>query len=328
MFWLTLIQVLLHLTRGNSPCFGHSLGIIPSRTQFFKRESLRLYCGADERIMTNSKSACSQKSHECNITLAGIHHSSSYWCGSNSGERGEAVNITVTDGSVILGSPVHPVPEGTSVTFRCLTSHKSSKQLVVVTPINQSCTFSRDGRLIAIGVGVTGEMSFAAVNRSHEGLYTCTFSGFESPGSWLAVRATSSPASLSPSHLHHLLPLAYAGLPLLLMVLLGVVGGCYWRRRRKEAEDAASEDVIYADVVQNKMKNKALHRSDHETTCSSGQSPRLPPIRIPDPAIYSLLGSNRSLESAADTKCAQLCLPDKNHHITCVLCLILTIYSF
>ncbi|XP_056431888.1 low affinity immunoglobulin gamma Fc region receptor III-A-like [Gadus chalcogrammus] len=181
MFWPTSILVLLHLTRGNSPCFGRSLGISPSRTQFFKRESLTLCCGADERIMTNSKSACSQKIHECNIKLAGVHHSGSYWCDSNSGERGEAVNITVTEGSVILESPVHPVPEGTSVTLRCKSSNQS-----VVTPINQSYTFSRDGRLI--GVGLTGEMSFAAVNRSHEGLYTCTFSGVESPGSWLAVR--------------------------------------------------------------------------------------------------------------------------------------------
>uniref|UniRef100_A0A8C5BH68 Ig-like domain-containing protein n=1 Tax=Gadus morhua TaxID=8049 RepID=A0A8C5BH68_GADMO len=149
--------------------------------------------------MTNSKSVtCSQKSHECNITLAGEHNSGSYWCDSNSGERGEAVNITVTAGSVILESPVHPVPEGSPVTLRCLMSHKSSKKLVVVTRINQSCTFSRDGRLI--GVGLTGEMSFAAVNRSHEGLYTCTFSGVESPGSWLAVRGyVSGPVSLTVS---------------------------------------------------------------------------------------------------------------------------------
>jgi hypothetical protein len=82
---------------------------------------------------------------------------------------------------VILESPVHPVPEGTSVTLHCL-----SQKPDVVKPINQSCTFSRDGLLI--GVGLTGEMSFAAVNRSHEGLYTCTVSGVESPGSWLAVR--------------------------------------------------------------------------------------------------------------------------------------------
>ncbi|XP_059891445.1 Fc receptor-like protein 5 [Gadus macrocephalus] len=252
MFWLTLIPVLLHLTRGNSPCLGRSLGISPCRTQFFKRESLRLYCGADERIMTNSKSVtCSQKRHECNITLAGVHHSGSYWCDSNSGERGEAVNITVTEGSVILESPVHPVPEGTSVTLHCLTSHKSSKKLVVVTRINQSCNFSRDGRLI--GVGLTGEMSFAAVNRSHEGLYTCTFSGVESPGSWLAVRATSSPeslppTSLPPSHHHRLL---YAVRTLLLLVLLGVFGGCCWRTH-KEPEAAASEDVTDGEVMLNR----------------------------------------------------------------------------
>ncbi|XP_056431819.1 uncharacterized protein LOC130370147 isoform X1 [Gadus chalcogrammus] len=305
MFWLTLIPVLLHLTRGNSPCFGHSLGISPSRTQFFKRDSLRLYCGADERIMTNSKSfTCSQKSHECNITLAGEYHSGSYWCDC-SGERGEAVNITVTGGSVILKSPVHPVPEGTSVTLHCL-----SQKLDVVKPINESCTFSRDGLLI--GVGLTGEMSFAAVNRSHKGLYTCTFSGVESPGSWLAVRATSSTKSHPPTNHHLLLPLVYAGPPLLLMVLLGIVGGCCWRRRRKEAEEAASEDVIYADVVQNKTKKKERDRSDCETTCSYGESLQPQQIRIPDPPLYSLLGSNRSLQSVADTKCQQLWLPDKN----------------
>ena len=91
------------LTTG--PCFGRSLGISPSRTQFFKRESLTLCCRADERIMTNAKSACSQKSHECNIKLAGVHQSGSYWCDSNSGERREAINITVTGMCVSL-SPV------------------------------------------------------------------------------------------------------------------------------------------------------------------------------------------------------------------------------
>jgi hypothetical protein len=55
--------------------------------------------------MTNAKSACSQKSHECNIKLAGVHQSGSYWCDSNSGERREAINITVTGMCVSL-SPV------------------------------------------------------------------------------------------------------------------------------------------------------------------------------------------------------------------------------
>ncbi|CAL8377277.1 unnamed protein product [Boreogadus saida] len=154
MFWLTLILVLLHLTRGNSPCSGRSLGISPCRTQFFKWESLTLYCGADERLMTNSNSdTCSQKSHECHIAMTRDYHSGTYWCQSNSGEQGEAVNITVTGGSVILESPVHPVPEGTSVTLHCL-----SQKLDVVKPINQSCTFSRDGRLIG-GAGWLSEVS-------------------------------------------------------------------------------------------------------------------------------------------------------------------------
>ncbi|XP_059891444.1 Fc receptor-like protein 5 isoform X2 [Gadus macrocephalus] len=262
MFWLTLIPVLLHLTRGNSPCFGRSLGISPCRTQFFKEESFTLYCGADERIMTNSNSdTCSQKSHECVLQLVREYQSGTYWCQSNSGERGEAVNITVTAGSVILESPVHPVPEGSPVTLRCLMSHKSSNQLGVVTRINQSCTFSRDGRLI--GVCLTGEMSFAAVNRSHEGLYTCTFSGVESPGSWLAVRATSSPeslppTSLPPSHHHRLL---YAVRTLLLLVLLGVFGGCCWRTH-KEPEAAASEDVTDGEVMLNRTEQKKVQETN------------------------------------------------------------------
>ncbi|CAL8376966.1 unnamed protein product [Gadus morhua 'NCC'] len=272
MFWLTLIPVLLHLTRGNSPCSGRSLGISPCRTQFVKRESLTLYCGADERLMTNSNSdTCSQNSHECYIAMTQDYHSGTYWCDSNSGERGEAVNITVTEGSVILESPVHSVPEGSPARLRCLTSHKSSNQLGVVTPINQSCTFSRGGRLI--GVGLTGEMSFAAVNRSHEGLYMCTFSGVESPGSWLAVRAPSSPESLRPtSHRNLLLPLVCAGLALFLIVLLGVFGGFCWRTR-KEAEEAASEDVIYADVVQNKTKKKGGAVADIRPDPSLGDVP-------------------------------------------------------
>ena len=56
--------------------------------------------------MTNSNSdTCSQKSHECYIAMTQDYHSGTYWCDSNSGERGEAVNITVTGMCVSL-SPV------------------------------------------------------------------------------------------------------------------------------------------------------------------------------------------------------------------------------
>ena len=92
MFWLTTGQ-----------CFGRTLGISPCRTQFVKNEFFTLYCRADERIMANPESpSCSQKTHECTITMAKEHHSGSYWCESNSGEGGDAVNITVTGMCVSL----------------------------------------------------------------------------------------------------------------------------------------------------------------------------------------------------------------------------------
>ncbi|KAJ3584868.1 hypothetical protein NHX12_013852 [Muraenolepis orangiensis] len=80
-------------------------------------------------------------------------------------------------------SPVHPVLEGASVTLRCL---EFRNQMSALTPVNQSSTFYRDGRVI--GVSWTGEMSVAALNRSDEGVYTCSISGVDSPESWLAVK--------------------------------------------------------------------------------------------------------------------------------------------
>ncbi|KAJ3584977.1 hypothetical protein NHX12_013700 [Muraenolepis orangiensis] len=63
----------------------------------------------------------------------------------------------------------------------------SSGTMSALTPVNQSSTFYRDGRVI--GVSLTGEMSVAALNRSDEGVYTCSISGVDSPESWLAVKA-------------------------------------------------------------------------------------------------------------------------------------------
>ncbi|KAJ3585449.1 hypothetical protein NHX12_014168 [Muraenolepis orangiensis] len=171
------------------PCFGWSVGISPCRTQFFKGESITLYCGAegrpDGRLLTNSSAHCAKKSHECHVSIARPHHSGAYWCESISGEQGEEIHITVTGGSVILESPVHPVLEGASVTLRCLEFRNN----YALTPVNQSSTFYRDGRVI--GVSLTGEMSVAALNRSDEGVYTCSISGVDSPESWLAVKGGS-----------------------------------------------------------------------------------------------------------------------------------------
>ncbi|KAM8898249.1 sialoadhesin-like isoform 2-T2 [Spinachia spinachia] len=105
--------------------------------------------------------------------------SGTYWCESAGGRRGEAVDVFVAAGSVILESPVHPVAEGDHVTLRCRTRDTLSSDV----PAN----FSKDGLLI--GSGPTGTMTVHAVSRADEGLYRCSVSGARgSAASRLAVR--------------------------------------------------------------------------------------------------------------------------------------------
>uniref|UniRef100_A0A8P4GJM9 Ig-like domain-containing protein n=2 Tax=Dicentrarchus labrax TaxID=13489 RepID=A0A8P4GJM9_DICLA len=101
-----------------------------------------------------------------------------YWCESGAGECSSAVNITVTGGSVILESPVLPVPEGENVTLRCTNKMTFSS--------NITAEFYKNGLLI--GNSSSGNLSILSVLKSDEGLYKCSISGAQSPDSWLAVR--------------------------------------------------------------------------------------------------------------------------------------------
>ena len=81
-----------------------------------------------------------------------------------------------TDGSVILVSPARPVTEGHPVTLQC--KHKGMSPL-------SNVDFYRNGRLLQ--TKTNGQMTIAAVSASDEGFYMCTYSGEESPRSWMAV---------------------------------------------------------------------------------------------------------------------------------------------
>ncbi|XP_078020822.1 Fc receptor-like protein 5 [Epinephelus lanceolatus] len=105
--------------------------------------------------------------------------SGEYWCENDGGERSNTVNISVTDGPVILESPVLPVDEGNDATLSC--NRKTT------TP-NLTAGFYKDG--VFIRSSSTGEMTIHSVSKSDEGLYKCHISGAgESPESWMAVRA-------------------------------------------------------------------------------------------------------------------------------------------
>ncbi|XP_034146590.1 low affinity immunoglobulin gamma Fc region receptor II-a-like [Esox lucius] len=121
----------------------------------------------------------------CTITSTDTGDSGVYWCESGSGQYSNAVNITVSDGDVILESPAHLVTEGDSLTLRCKCR-------------NQRCTnskvdFYKDGVLIRNET--TGEMTISAVMKSDEGFYKCKSDQIESPESWVTVRVTGSSTS-------------------------------------------------------------------------------------------------------------------------------------
>ncbi|XP_053493047.1 sialoadhesin [Ictalurus furcatus] len=99
-----------------------------------------------------------------------------YWCEATRGvQRSNAISITVSDGNMILQTPVQPVMEGQTVTLLCKTSFN----------LNQISISRDDGQRIN-NINVTMEN----VTKAHEGFYKCvnTNASVESPESWLSVR--------------------------------------------------------------------------------------------------------------------------------------------
>ncbi|XP_044198117.1 Fc receptor-like protein 5 [Thunnus albacares] len=198
--------------------------IVPNRLQFFQYESVTFHCeefdgsagckrvheskGKIPPCGTNrTKSAGSS----CDIPNVYPDDSGEYWCEAGGG-RNSSINITVTGGSVILESPVHPVMEGETVTLRCRNKTTSA---------NLPADFYKDG--LFIRTEPTGNMTIYSVSKSDEGLYKCNISGAgESPESWLAVRGDSfiishpdlhtdtHPPSDHWCHIYHVLRVVFA----------------------------------------------------------------------------------------------------------------------
>ncbi|KAL2079205.1 hypothetical protein ACEWY4_024949 [Coilia grayii] len=107
-----------------------------------------------------------------------------YWCRAGRGDPvyytqySNEMLLTVTDGDVILDSPVRPVIEGRRLSLLCMYRNTSSVNITY---------FYRDGSLLH--TSSTGAMTIPAVSKSHEGLYKCgNPEKGESPGSWITVR--------------------------------------------------------------------------------------------------------------------------------------------
>ncbi|XP_029932579.1 low affinity immunoglobulin gamma Fc region receptor III-like isoform X2 [Myripristis murdjan] len=179
-----------------------SLSISPNRLQFFTYDTIKLSCdvsgnstGWTVRRNTTSQTHVPCKKPwgipngpSCTIEDAYAKDSGLYWCESRDVGCSNAVNITVTDGVVILESPALPVSEGDDVTLRC--SYKKLEEYQASSDFNAS--LYKDG--ISIGYMSAGKITLRAVSKSDEGLYSCEHpTKGKSPESRLAVRVADKP---------------------------------------------------------------------------------------------------------------------------------------
>ncbi|XP_044040167.1 low affinity immunoglobulin gamma Fc region receptor II-like isoform X1 [Siniperca chuatsi] len=171
-------------------CFSR-LTVSPSSSQLFRGEFFSLSCEEDDSsagwtLRRNStretRTQCGagwgrSAGSSCNISYVLPLDSGVYWCESREGATSNTISITVTDGSVILQSPVLPVMEGHDVTLHCKPK---------TPPSDRPAAFYKDGSLIS--TEPTGHMTIHHVSKSDEGLYKCHISRHgESPPSWISV---------------------------------------------------------------------------------------------------------------------------------------------
>ncbi|XP_059211383.1 low affinity immunoglobulin gamma Fc region receptor II-a-like [Centropristis striata] len=251
-----------------------SIRIIPSRLQVFEYKSVSFVCEGltgwkiSRKIKTEALSCgpISGVTTKSSCTLKNLYTTDSgeYWCEAAGGKRSNSVNITVTDGSVILESPVLPVMEGDAVTLSCRNKTTSS---------NLTAGFYKDGDFMESSA--TGNMTIDSVSKSDEGLYKCSISGAgESPESWLAVTDTSKPPS-SDSTSSNSTPWVVVTVLLLAVLVVGLLhltkgyhhrvlpylstlfyGLCSAQDQTvsAEADAAAANRVMYATVTRNRKK--------------------------------------------------------------------------
>ncbi|XP_014832263.1 PREDICTED: Fc receptor-like protein 5 isoform X2 [Poecilia mexicana] len=248
-----------------------ALTVSPSRSQFFKGESVTLICedenSSDGGTVRRNTTRGTRTECEgwgkldglmCNISYLFPHDSGLYWCESMSGSSSSSsIQLSVSGGSVILQSPVLPVMEGDDVTLSCRAKSPAH---------NLPAAFYKDGSFI--GDGPSGHMTLLHVSSSDEGLYKCSISGQgESPSSRISVE--EKPSTTSSLFLLYGLSSLSAGFVLVLLVLLVKR---QIKRKSKGNQEDGEESITYSDVqiLQRKQqKNKPNGENDPPAVIST-----------------------------------------------------------
>ncbi|XP_018559768.1 low affinity immunoglobulin gamma Fc region receptor II-a, partial [Lates calcarifer] len=187
-----LMLLVTHVQQGYPQTSDADFHMVPSRLQLFQYESVSFTCqgfndpaGWRVRNVNDITPKClngaAPSTVTCTIDYAFKSDSGGYWCEGGGGRRSNSVNITVSEGHVVLESPVLPVMEGAAVTLRCRSRNPSS---------NLTADFYKDSLLV--GTSPTGNMTIQNVSKSDDGFYKCKISGAgESAESQLMIRAVA-----------------------------------------------------------------------------------------------------------------------------------------
>ncbi|XP_038164128.1 uncharacterized protein LOC119798643 [Cyprinodon tularosa] len=262
------------------------LTVSPSRSQFFKGDSVSLSCeennsSAGWTVCRNTNGTGTQcgdgwgklNGSTCTNSYLIPSDSGVYWCSSREGAASSSIQLTVTGGSVILQSPVLPVMEGDDVTLSCLTK---------TTPSNLPAAFYKDGSFI--GTEPKGHMTLHHVTSSDEGLYRCNIRGHgESPSSWISVEgkpttshpppSTSLSSSLSPQDTSSRFPLLIVLLCIPLFVILLLLFLLVRRHVQRNPEvienEGGDEELLYSDVQTQLQPTRFRKDSDQASIYSA-----------------------------------------------------------
>ncbi|KAM4564416.1 uncharacterized protein V3H82_013477 isoform 2-T2 [Fundulus diaphanus] len=224
------------------------LQVLPNRSQFFRYESVSFSLNCDQQgnpaawTVKRNTSRCINSlcpsyftgRNESTCFLRELYELDSgvYWCESEAGRSSNAINITVTDGELILESPALPVMEGEDLDLRCSTRTPLSERPLAM--------FFKDE--FFIGSSWTGNMTLLRVSKSDEGLYKCLIPEVgESPESWLSVREAGLPESHRPLSGNIVLPVMVTSVSLFVMMLI-----CVWRNHEDKHESSA---VLYTATI-------------------------------------------------------------------------------
>ncbi|KAK6468688.1 Fc receptor-like protein 2, partial [Huso huso] len=197
----------------------------------------------------------------CTISNAQYYHSGVYWCESGQ-ERSNAVNLTVSNGQVILQTPSQPVFEGDSLTLRCRVHYGYTATTVAFYKDNKELQSRADT-----------ELSVARVSKSDEGSYKCTAWGWSSYhyGDSAEVRVSVRELPQTTLTLEPPFPEIFTGETVTLRC--GVEGGSAgWKYLwYKDSEDTPVPQTAVRSITGDSYTITAAAVSDQGQYCCRGQ---------------------------------------------------------